>query len=639
MKYSTLCEVYERLFSTTKRLEKTYHAAKFLKKADKDLDKIILLLQGKVFPSFDDRKMGVAARLVLKALATSTGISQERIEEEWKKKGDLGLVAEELIKKKSQVTLFSTDITVSKVFNNLQKIATFEGEGTVDKKVQLIAELLTSATPVEAKYIVRTLLEEMRVGLGEGTLRDAIAWAYFAKPMGVFFQCGKCKAINPQNKTCLECGSEIDLKDHGAEDVKTYSFDTGLIEREKDELHRCDALITDDPREAYSYIIGKVQSAFDVSNDFSVVAEAARKEGILGLEKIKMEVGRPVKVMLAIKEASIPAAFERTGRPAAIEYKYDGFRMLIHKKGDDITIYTRRLENVTAQFPEVVALIGKHIDSGTAVLDSEAVGYDPKTRKYLPFQSISQRIKRKYGIKEMAERFPVELNLFDVIYLDGKELLNERYEDRREMLKNALKNPIERRIVLARQLITDDEKEAERFYQESLKEGNEGVMFKTISAPYKPGARVGFMIKLKSAMDALDLAIVGAEWGEGKRSGWLSSFVIACRDPDTDELLEIGRVGTGIKEKESDDLESGVTFEQLTNLLRPLIISEKGKEVKVKPDIIISVLYEEIQKSPTYASGYALRFPRLVALREDRGIDDIATIDEIEETYHSQKGK
>ncbi len=438
MKYSTLCEVYEKLFGTTKRLEKTYFTAEFLKKigksekveSDKDLDKIMLLLQGKVFPSWDDRKIGVAARIVLKALSISTGIPQDKIESEWKRLGDLGIVAEEITKKKKQVTLFSADITVSKVFSNLQKIATFEGEGTVDKKVQLMAELLTSATPIEAKYITRTILEEMRVGLGEGTLRDAIAWAYFAKPISVFYQCTKCDALIPQNKQCLNCGEELDLKNTQAKNVKTIQFDFKDIESHKKDLHNFDAIITDNPREAYNYIVSKVQAAYDVSNDFAVVAESA-KEGILGLEKLKMIVGRPVKVMLAIKEASIMSAFERAGKPAALEYKYDGFRMLIHKNHDEITIYTRRLENVTAQFKEVVELVKQHVHADTAVLDGEAVGFDPKTKKYLPFQSISQRIKRKYDIEEVAKKFPVELNLFDIIYYDGKELLNEQFMERR----------------------------------------------------------------------------------------------------------------------------------------------------------------------------------------------------------------
>ena len=164
--------------------------------------------------------------------------------------------------------------------------------------------------------------------------------------------------------------------------------------------------------------------------------------------------------------------------------------------------------------------------------------------------------------------------------------------------------------------------------------GNEGIMAKNLEAPYKPGSRVGYGIKIKPVMETLDLVIVGADWGEGKRASWLSSFTIACIDSNNN-FVEIGKVGTGIKEKEQE----GVTFEMLTNLSKPLTISEKGKFIAVKPKIVIEINYEEIQKSPTYASGYALRFPRLIRLREDRSPQDIAALEQVEELYAKQRGK
>jgi len=180
--------------------------------------------------------------------------------------------------------------------------------------------------------------------------------------------------------------------------------------------------------------------------------------------------------------------------------------------------------------------------------------------------------------------------------------------------------------------LTDAEKEAERFYKEALAAGNEGIMFKTLKAPYKPGARVGYMIKLKPTMETLDLVIVGAEWGEGKRANWMSSFVLGCRD-DEGNLLEIGKVGTGIKEKAGE----GVSFNQLTEELKPLIVKEKGKKVRVKPEIVVEIVYEEIQRSPKYSSGYALRFPRLLNLRLDRNASDCSTIEIVERFYGEQK--
>ena len=304
----------------------------------------------------------------------------------------------------------------------------------------------------------------------------------------------------------------------------------------------------------------------------------------------------------------------------------------IHKKDNEIKIFTRRLDDVTKQFPEVVDYVAKHVKGNNFILDSEAVGFDPKTGKYLPFQSISQRIKRKYDIEQMSKKFPVELNVFDVVSFEGRNLLKEPFRKRREILEKNIR-PAEKKIVLAKQLVTDDVKKAQKFYDESLKMGEEGVMAKNLDGIYKPGSRVGYGVKVKPVMETLDLVIVGAEWGSGKRSGWLSSFSLACRDADTGEFLEIGKVGTGIKELEG----IGVTFEQLTELIKPLVTEEKGRIVKIKPKIVVEIKYGEIQKSPTYGSGFALRFPRLMKLRDDKGADEASELEYVEELYYGQK--
>jgi DNA ligase-1 len=583
MEYQKLVNVYQRLEATTKRLEKTHIISEFLKTVEADdLPVVILLLQGKIFPNWDPSKIGVASRLILKAIAISTGIESKRIENSWKRSGDLGKTAEELVVLKKQATLFSQDLDVKKVFDNLRKLATLEGAGTVERKIKLIAELLTSAKPLEARYVVRTVLGELRVGVGEGSLRDAVVWAFFTDEIGF-----------------------------------TYNTEKNNIDIEN--------------RDDYTKYVNAVQQAYDLTNDFSSVAKVAKTSGLNGLLDMALEVNRPVKVMLAIKVKDVEHGFERVGKPAAVEYKYDGFRMQVHKAGDKIRIFTRRLEDVTKQFPEVVEYVNKNVKAKECILDSEAVGYDPKSGKYLPFQNISQRIKRKYDIEKMAKEFPVELNVFDIIYHEGKNLIKEWFGKRHELLWKIV-NQVPKKIVLAKNLITSNEDEVRDFYDESLKAGNEGIMFKALDAPYKPGARVGHMVKLKPTMETLDLVIVGADWGEGKRANWLSSFTIACID-DNGNFLELGKVGTGIKEKEGE----GVTFDQLTEMLKPFIISEKGKEVKIQPKIVIEINYEEIQKSPTYASGYALRFPRLVQIREDRSPDDISTLEMVEEFYIGQK--
>jgi len=580
MDYIQLVEVYQKLESTTKRLEKTFIISEFLKIIpEEELSHTVLLLQGLVFPNWDDRKIGIAARLVIKSINKATGINSEKVEKDWTKIGDLGDVAENLVKEKKQITLFSKSLTVKKVFDNIRKLSALEGEGTVDKKVGLIAELLTSAKPIEAKYIIRTLLEELRVGTASGTLRDAIVWAYFKEEAGV-------------------------------------SYD----EKEKQ--------IEVDDREIYNKIAEKVQKAYDMSNDFSLVAKSAKKGN---LEDIELEVGVPIKVMLGPKEPDAKTALERVGTPAQAEFKYDGFRMNIHKNKDKIALFTRNLENVTKQFPDVVKFIKEHVKGESFILDSECVGYSPKTGKYLPFQNISQRIKRKYDIESMAKEFPVELNIFDCMYYNGENLLKEPFEKRRSLIEKIVKQET-KKIVLSKSKIVKTPEEVSKFFKESLNAGNEGLMLKKLDAPYKPGARVGYMVKLKETEEPLDLVITEAEWGEGKRTKWFSSFTLACRDENGD-FVEIGKVGTGIKEK----TEGGVSFEELTELLKPLVLSQKGKVAKVKPRIVVEIAYEEIQKSPTYSSGYALRFPRVLRLREDRSPEDVADISYIEEYFLKQR--
>ncbi|HLC66252.1 MAG TPA: ATP-dependent DNA ligase [Candidatus Nanoarchaeia archaeon] len=584
MHYGDLVAVYAKLQQTTKRLAKTKIVAEVISStAAHELPKVILLLQGRVFPSYDERKIGVASKLVMKAIALAAGIAQPKVEQEWSKLGDLGSVAAQVIKGKKQHTLSARDLTVEKVFANIQKLATLSGSGSVDQKVRLVAELLTAATPEEAKYIVRTVLEDLRVGVGEGALRDGIVWAVF--------------------------GDELQLQ----------------YDEKKGDIHPTD-------RKAYNEKVALVQRAYDLCNDFAEVAAVAKEQGEEGLAKVTMAIGKPMKVMLFQKVNSIMEAFAAVGRPAAFEYKYDGFRIVIHRDGDKVTLYTRRLEDITKQFPEVVQYVKKQINGSRFVLDAEAVGFNKSTGKYLPFQSISQRIRRKYDIDKLAALMPVEVNVFDVLSYGGESYLGRSFVERRKLLEQIV-TPHAKKLVLARQLVTDSEREAEEFYQEALRAGEEGVMAKNLEGIYKPGSRVGYGVKVKPVMETLDLAIVAAEWGEGKRAGWLTSYLLACRDPDTGELLEVGRVSTGVKELE----ESGVNYAQITEILKEQIISAQGKMVRVKPMLVIEVNYEEIQQSPTYSSGFALRFPRFVRLREDKDVSDISTIDQVERLYATQE--
>jgi DNA ligase-1 len=570
MKYSELVELYEYLEKTSSRLDKTDKIAKFLRSVDtKDLEMVTLLVQGRVFPSYSEKEMGVAEKMMIKAIASATGFGEKEVVNEFKNTGDLGLVVEKLMTKKKQRSLVFKELTIEKVFENLQKLAFVEGKGSQETKISLIKELLGNAKPKEARYIVRTVLEQLRIGVAEGVLRDAIASAFFPDKEG------------EEKKSVIEA----------------------------------------------------IEWAWFLRSDYAEVAKIAKEKGLKGLKEIEIEVGKPYHVLLAEKSNSLKEALESFERPL-IEFKYDGARVCIHKKNDQFWFYTRRLENITKQFPDLYEIAKKCIKAKSCIVEGEMLAVNPKTGEPLPFQILSQRIKRKYDIEKMTKEIPIQVNLFDIVYLDGKELFQEPLERRRKKLEEIIK-PLPGKFQLAEKLETKSLKEAEKFYELALKAKQEGVMVKNLEAKYQPGRRVGYWLKVKPIMETLDLVITGAEWGTGKRAHWLSTFILSCKKGD--EFLECGMLGTGIKEKKTE--EGDITFEELTKQLKPYIISEKGKEVKIKPKIVVEVAYEEIQKSPTYSSGFALRFPRLLRIRFDKGPNDIDDVSRIEKLYSEQRGR
>ncbi len=563
MRYKKLAELYEETSSTTKRLEKIEILSKFLEHLHEDDKEVMYLLMGDIYPEYDERRIGISNQLAIKAISKSTGTEPSKVTQEWKSIGDLGKVSEKLTKNKKQSTLHSRVLTTQKVLENLRKLPELEGKGTVGKKLGLITELLTSASSLEAKYLVRTLIGDLRIGIQESTIRESLAIAFFKK-------------------------------------------DKEISE--------------------------KIQKAIDKSNDIAAVFEIARKRKIKELEKLHLEVGKPIKAMLAQKVTTIKDGFKALGTPCAVEYKYDGFRMIIHKQGEEIKLFTRSLENVTKQFPEVVDYILKYVKGKSFILDSEAVGFDHKTKEYTSFQDISQRIRRKYDIEKMQKKLPIEINVFDILFYNGKSLLDEPFEKRTKIIQKIIKNhPY--KIIHAKQIITGNQKKANEFYKKSLKDNQEGIMMKNLKAEYRPGRRVGHMLKIKPEERDLDLVITGAEWGTGKRSGWMSSFILSCRGKKRGEFLEVGKVGTGIKEK----AEQGISFGELTKKLKPLITGEKAKRVEIKPKIIVSVTYQEIQRSPNYNSGWALRFPRFTALRSDKPLSEVADLEEVRKDFQNQK--
>jgi len=554
MDYSILVDAYEQLEKTPAKHGKRDIIVELLEKTPGDmLGKVVLLVAGRVFASYSGEELGIADKMMIRTIAKASGFSDREVVKKFKESGDLGIAVEECIKSKRQSTLSRKKLDVDKVFENVQKLAAIGGAGSQDKKLNLIAELLTSANPKEAKYITRTILGTLRIGVAEGIIRDAIA--------------------------------------------KAFDVDAKIVE-----------------------------DAWNLNADYGEIARIAKEHGKGGLEKVGLELGKPIQVLLAEKVPSLEEAINKFGE-VALELKYDGMRAEIHKKGEKIWIFTRRLEDVSKQFPDLVDFVRRGVKARDCIIEGEVIGVSPGTGKPLPFQLLSQRVQRKYDIEKMVKEVPIQINLFDITYLNGEQLFDKPFRERRRMLEKTIK-PIPDKFQLAEQLVTKDLDKANSFYQHALKSGQEGLMVKNLDSKYQPGRRVGYWLKVKPTMENLDLVITGADWGTGKRAQWLSSFILACRDPNRGKFLECGMLGTGL----TDD-----QFKEMTGKLKPLITEEHGRRVGIKPRIVVEVAYEEIQESPHYSSGYALRFPRLVRERtQDKGPEEADTIARVKELFKSQ---
>ena len=572
MEYTLLVEVYDDLAATDSTTEKRDVLAAAFADAGELLSRLVTLVRGRLSPAYDRTELGVSSSLTLDAVCRATGARESAVRDRWKETGDLGDAAAWAVANASQQTLVSSTLTVQRVHDTLRELATYEGSGSQDRKVDALAGLLADADANEARYVVRTALGHLRIGVGEGTIRDAIAHAFLD-------------------------GSEA--------------------------------------------AVAAVERAFQVTTDFCAVAATARDEGRAGLEALDVELFRPVQAMLAEKADSLPTAVTDAasdGR-AVCEYKYDGVRVQIHVEGDDVRLFTRRLEDVTAQFPDVVRAVDRGVGADRAVLDGELVGYTPDTvatdaRTPVAFQRLSQRIKRESDVEAMAHDVPVVVHLFDCL-ADDETLLASPLSDRIDRL-DATFDPVDpdpdaatAGLERARstRVTTGDLAPAETLYRDALDAGHEGLMVKNPDAAYQPGRRVGRLLKLKPTMEPLDLVVTRATYSEGRRSEWLGRLYLGCYAPSSGGFREVGRLSTGYTDEE---------LAALTDRLEALVTARDGRDVELRPEVVLEVEYEEIQESSAYDSGYALRFPRFLGVREDAAPTDADTLERVEALYDTQ---
>lgn len=459
MRFSEIADTFEKMSSTTKRLELTQYLVELFQKTPQEtISKMVYLIQGKLRPDFEGVELGLAEKLAIHALAKSSGIPIKKINSVYAEDGDLGSAAAKILEQKTQTTFLAQDITAERVYETLYKIAKLEGQRSQDMKMKYVSSLLNDATPQEAKFILKIAMGTLRLGIADNTVMDALAISF-----------------------------------------------TGSKENRE-----------------------KLEAAYNVSSDLGSVAETIARKGLDGLRDFHVKVFSPIRPMLAERVKSESDAVEKLGTGFAAEYKLDGERVQIHYKDNSVILYSRRLENITSYYPDILENVPKALKTTDVILEAEAVAVNLDSGEFLPFQELMHR-RRKYDIDRIVEKYPITVNLFDVLYLNGQDLLNEPYMARRKKLEGITVEDDYTKIVT--QTIVHTENEIEDFLENGINAGCEGLMLKMLDAPYRAGARGNNWLKLKREYrnelgDSLDLVVIGAFFGKGRRTGKYGTLLL-----------------------------------------------------------------------------------------------------------------
>jgi len=391
----------------------------------------------------------------------------------------------------------------------------------------------------------------------------------------------------------------------------------------------------------------QIEDAYNVSSDLGKVSEVIASEGLDGIKKFQISLFSPVRPMLADRIKSEKEATEKMPVEFAAEYKLDGERVQIHKQADKIILFSRSLENITKYYPDIVENIGNSLDVNEGIFEAEIVAINENTGEFLPFQELMHR-RRKYKLKKAVLQYPITVNFFDVLYFDGKNCLNLKYSERREILENSVKeNNFAKLVPMA---IVKNENEVEDFLENSINSGCEGLMLKILDAAYRAGIRGGNWLKLKREYrnelgDSLDLVVIGAYFGKGRRTGRYGTLLLATYNPEKDNFPSICKVGTGFTDESLDQL-----YQILSNKVilkkNPRIESEMEADVWFEPELVLEIVASEITLSPIHktaldtirkGAGLALRFPKFTGkIRIEKGSEDASTDEEVYSLYKGQ---
>jgi DNA ligase-1 len=563
---------------TSKRLELTGILVELLKKTPNEIiAKVIYLIQGKLKPNFEGVELGIAEKLVIRAISKSAGVTIKKIEDDYNDGGDLGITASNILQQKTQTTFSAETITLERVYETLLKISTLQGKGSQDMKMKYISSLLNDATPEESKFILKILLGTMRLGVAENTVMDALAIAF-------------------------------------------------TNTKENREL---------------------VENAYNVSSDLGKVSEVLAQDGLDGILKFNVSLFSPIRPMLADRVKSEEEAIKRIENEFAAEYKLDGERVQIHIQGDKVILFSRSLENITNYYPDIVEKISDTINADDGIFEAEIVAINENTGNFLPFQELMHR-RRKHKLEQAITNYPITVNFFDILYHNGKELLNYSYNERRKNLEDVIKeNEFAKLIPMS---IVNNTADISDVLESSINSGCEGLMLKVLDANYRAGSRGSNWLKLKREYqnelgDSLDLVVVGAFFGRGRRTGKYGTLLLSTYNSENDSFPTICKVGTGFTDESLDQL-----FQILSNKVilkkNPRVESSIESDIWFEPELVLEVVASEITLSPIHKTGlnlirkdtgFALRFPKFTGkIRTEKLAENASCPEEVSALYKNQ---
>ncbi|MFQ6134566.1 MAG: ATP-dependent DNA ligase [Nitrososphaerales archaeon] len=539
-------ETCEAIKSTSSKLKKIDTLSKYLTSLDNEsLPLVCRFLSGYIFTRWSSRRIQVGYSLLTDLALEISGVPKLRMRRFFLKHGDLGDVVGQIFSNRVLIPLIEKKLTIIDTYRTFEKIASLRGPGAVSEKRSLLKGLLLNSSLLEAKYLIKIMLGELRIGLVEGLVEESIA-------------------------------------------------------------------------KAFGYSVDEVRDANLVLADIGLTAELAYRRG---LEEAELELMHPTNFMLADTMADASEIAEYFSRTMFAEFKYDGIRAQAHKSGETVKIFSRRLEDVSRSFPEIIDAL-KNIKHDV-ILDGEVLPF--KDGRPLPFQTLQHRLRRKFQDARLAEEVPVRFFVYDLLYIDGDITLRMPLTERRRLLGSLDLTEHIRPSHLAKVKTTA---EIQKRFDESKESGYEGLVVKNPTSPYTPGRRKKYWVKLKKELDTLDVVVVAAEFGHGRRAGVLSDYTFAVRDEA--EFKVVGKAYSGLTDAE---------IAEMTERLKAITFRDLGFKRLVYPRIVLEVAFDGIQRSDRHDSGFALRFPRIKRIRDDKVVEDIDTLAGVRERYMRQRAK